>query len=155
MGVLGRVLVPALLLRPAAAQPALKFAFDVDVSSWDVWFNQTRDQCNDRDTVDQAMAAFRRDDGSVVAFSGDNDIKANGVPVPGGGFFRMVGSSLHDLVRDCTAPVLKGGPAFADPASACTQPSTRPHTERAPQFSPRPTGGFGQLWAGSGFARTD
>ena len=117
MGVLGRVLVPALLLRPGAAQPALKFAFDVDVSSWDVWFNQTRDQCNDRDTVDQAMAAFRRDDGSVVAFSGDNDIKGNGVPVPGGGFFRMVGSSLHDLVRDCTAPVLKGGPAFADPAS--------------------------------------
>ena len=45
MGVLGRVLVPALLLRPAAAQPALKFAFDVDVSSWDVWFNHELRLC--------------------------------------------------------------------------------------------------------------
>lgn len=114
MAVLASVLT-ASILHSGAAQPALKFTFDVDERHWEVWFNQTHDQCNPRDTVDQSMAAFRRDDGTVVAYSGDNDA-LNGVTVPGGGFFRMFGSSVNHLERDCSAPVLPGG-SQADPAS--------------------------------------
>ena len=66
-----------MLLATTAGQPAaadgLKFTFDADPGTWQLWFNATRDACNSVDTPDQSMAAFRRDDGTVVAFIGDAD----------------------------------------------------------------------------------
>jgi hypothetical protein len=91
---------------------ALRFTFEPE--KYTVWFNQTHDQCSGRDTPDQALAAFRRRDGTVVALSGDDSP---------GGFFAMVGSSLASgqLRRDCEAPVLRGGnrssPHFSDPSA--------------------------------------
>ena len=65
-------LVLILALHPAAAG-GLKFTFDEDPGSWQLWFNATRDACNDFDTPDASMAAFRGNDGTVVAFFGDAD----------------------------------------------------------------------------------
>ena len=72
------VLILALLPGPAAAA-GLKFTFDEDPGSWQLWFNATRDHCNSYDTPDASMAAFRGSDGTVVAFIGDDD-RAGGAP---------------------------------------------------------------------------
>jgi hypothetical protein len=107
----GRALL-AVLLATTAGQPAaadgLKFTFDADPGTWQLWFNATRDACNSVDTPDQSMAAFRRDDGTVVAFIGDADREGTWGPIVGG-FYRSYGPSVLNLTRDCSAPVLKSG----------------------------------------------
>ena len=92
--------------QPAAAD--LKFTFDEDPGSWQLWFNATRDACNSQDTPDQSMTAFRKPDGTVVAFLGDDDRKGRHGPIVGG-FYRSYGPSVLNLTRDCSAPVLKSG----------------------------------------------
>jgi hypothetical protein len=94
--------------QPAAAD-GLKFTFDEDPGSWQLWFNATRDACNSQDTPDQAMAAFRKPDGTVVAFIGDDDRKGGAHGTLVGGFYRSYGPSVLNLTRDCSAPVLKSG----------------------------------------------
>ena len=59
-----------LVILQLAAAAGLKFTFDEDPKTWQLWFNATRDACNIRDTPDASMAAFRRNDGTVVAFFG-------------------------------------------------------------------------------------
>ena len=84
--------------QPAAAD--LKFTFDEDPGSWQLWFNATRDACNSRDTPDQSMTAFRKPDGTVVAFIGDADRNdgAHGPLAAGGGFYRSSGPSVRPAV---------------------------------------------------------
>eukprot|EP01050_Picozoa_sp_SAG11_P003940 SAG11_NODE_237_length_11835_cov_11.023347_4_plen_1312_part_00 len=93
--------------------PRLNFSFEPQKLS--VWFNQSQDGCNGRDTPDQSLVGFRRLDGTVVAFSGDDDATQTG-----SGFYAMSGPSLTELSRDCEAAVLHGGnrssPQFADPS---------------------------------------
>ena len=93
--------------------PRLNFSFEPQKLS--VWFNQSQDGCNGRDTPDQALVGFRRSDGTVVAFSGDDDATQTG-----GGFYAMSGPLLTELRRDCESAVLHGGnrssPQFADPS---------------------------------------
>ena len=43
----------ALLAGKPAAADGLKFTFDEDPGSWQLWFNATRDACNSKDTPDQ------------------------------------------------------------------------------------------------------
>jgi len=89
---------------PGAPGP-LKFSFGAP-DSWHLWFNATRDACNADDVPDQSMTAFRRDDGTVVAYIGDNDVSKDGTIA--GGFYRSYGPSVNQLTRDCSAPVIKG-----------------------------------------------
>jgi hypothetical protein len=94
--------------------PRLNFSFEPQ--NLRVWFNQSHDGCNGQDTPDQALVAFRRSDGTVVALSGDDDATSSG----NGGFYAMSGPSLTELHRDCGTAVLRGGnrssPQFADPS---------------------------------------
>ena len=98
----------------AAAADGLKFTFDEDPGSWQLWFNATRDACNSQDTPDQSMTAFRKPDGTVVAFLGDDDRKGRHGPIVGG-FYRSYGPSVLNLTRDCSAPVLESGAASNGP----------------------------------------
>jgi hypothetical protein len=130
-----------------AAADGLKFMFDADPGSWQLWFNATRDACNSQDTPDQSMTAFRKPDGTVVAFIGDDDRKGGAHGPLLGGFYRSSGPSVRhvldeashclshwlqahlikccpaqvlNLTRDCSAPALTSG---AMPWS----PGTFPH----------------------------
>ena len=93
----------------AAPDGGLKFTFDADPGSWQLWFNATRDACNSRDTPDASMAAFRRPDGTVVAFAGDADRDGGAHGTLAGGFYRSYGPSVLNLTRDCSATILKSG----------------------------------------------
>ena len=102
-----------LVILQLAAAAGLKFTFDEDPKTWQLWFNATRDACNIRDTPDASMAAFRRNDGTVVAFFGDADRAANAADPPHGnlvgGFYRSYGTSVLNLTRDCSSPIIKSG----------------------------------------------
>ena len=92
----------------SAAPPPLTFTFDT--TALKVWFNHTTDSCSDSDAPDQSLAAFRRADGLVMGYAGDNSP---------GGFFASSGASLFGLKRNCTLPVIKGSTCHAcnlDPA---------------------------------------
>ena len=101
------------LVSVASTSPVLKFGF-ADPSNWLVWFNQTTTACGLRDTPDQSIAAFRRSDGQVVAYSSDDGRADDGRR---GGFYRMVGPSLAEVKRDCKHPVIHGGLDPNAPAS--------------------------------------
>lgn len=91
----------------SAVPPPLTFTFDT--TALKVWFNHT-DSCGDSDAPDQSLAAFRRADGLVMGYSGDNSP---------GGFFASYGASLFGLKRNCTLPVITGSTCHAcnlDPA---------------------------------------
>jgi len=90
---------------PRSTGSPLKFTFDVD--DLKVWFNGTREQCNLRDAPDQSLAAFRKDDGSVMIYSGDNSP---------GGFFSSYGPSLFEVTRNCSAPALIGNISNLSPS---------------------------------------
>ena len=55
------------------------------------------------------MAAFRGNDGTVVAFFGDADRAGGAHGNLTGGFYRSYGPSVLNLRRDCSAPILKSG----------------------------------------------
>eukprot|EP00729_Bicosta_minor_P022873 gene22873-8483_t len=55
------------------------------------------------------MAAFRGDDGTVVAYFGDADRAGGAHGNLTGGFYRSYGPSVLNLRRDCSAPILKSG----------------------------------------------
>jgi hypothetical protein len=120
----GRALLAALLATTAtrpAAVAGLKFTFDADPATWQLWFNATRDACTPHDTPDESMTAFRRDDGTVVAFMGDSDRNFSDKGPIVGGFYCSHGPSVLNLTRDCSAPVLKsGGPTTGRACSRTT-----------------------------------
>ena len=90
------------------ALPLLSFRFDTNASKWRQWFKQSETtSCPGLTIPDQAMAAFRRDDGSVVALIDT---------------YALRGPSITELQHNCSSP-----PTIRANFTKGTDPSVFPH----------------------------